>query len=57
VAENFRKIFNMGNNEFYICKDCVYKNMVDDDCTVEKIHLLPQDSKTRSASIFLPEKH
>lgn len=41
VAEDFRKKFKMVNNDFYLCKDCVYKNMVADDCTVEKICFLP----------------
>ncbi len=42
VAEEFRKRFNMGNNKFYLCKDCVYKYVVDDDCTVEEINILPR---------------
>ncbi len=43
VSKDFRKRFNLGNNEFYLCKNCVYKNMVDDDCTVEKINILPSN--------------
>jgi radical SAM protein with 4Fe4S-binding SPASM domain len=35
----FRKKFNKGLNDFYLCKDCTYKNNVADDCTIEKITL------------------
>jgi len=38
-AAKFRKKFNLGNNDFYLCKDCTYKDMVPDDCVVERIHL------------------
>jgi radical SAM protein with 4Fe4S-binding SPASM domain len=38
-AQSFREEFNLGNNEFYLCKDCVYKNRVGDDCTIERVML------------------
>ena len=38
-AAKFRKKFNLGNNDFYLCKDCTYKDMVPDDCVVERIQL------------------
>jgi len=33
----FRKEFHLGGNDFYLCRDCTYKNRQDDDCTVELI--------------------
>jgi radical SAM protein with 4Fe4S-binding SPASM domain len=38
-AQVFREEFNLGDNEFYLCKDCVYKNRVADDCTIERVML------------------
>ena len=38
-SREFRKRFNLGNNEFYLCKKCTYKDRVADDCIVEKIVL------------------
>ena len=38
-ARTVRNHFNLGNNDFYHCKDCVYKNRAADDCTVEKISI------------------
>lgn len=38
-AKNLRRKFNLGNNDFYLCKDCTYKNRVANDCTVELISL------------------
>ena len=38
---DFRKMFNLGSNDLYHCEECCYKNMVVDDCTVEKVHLRP----------------
>lgn len=40
-ATDFRKKFNLGNNDSSICKGCSYKDMVADDCVVEKISLTP----------------
>ena len=37
MSKDFRKKFNKGHNDFYHCRDCVYKNRVADDCTVERI--------------------
>ncbi|UCE19896.1 MAG: radical SAM protein [Gemmatimonadota bacterium] len=34
-GRDFRSKFNAGNNHYYLCRDCVYKDMVVDDCTVE----------------------
>lgn len=36
-ARDFRERFDLGNNGFYLCRDCTYKNSKGDDCTVEKI--------------------
>ncbi len=36
-SKDFRMKFNKGHNNFYHCRDCVYKNRVADDCTVERI--------------------
>lgn len=36
-AQHFRDKFNLGNNEFYLCKNCTYKDRVADDCIVERI--------------------
>jgi len=35
-AKDLRKKFNRGNNNFYHCKDCSYKNSVFNDCIIEK---------------------
>lgn len=35
----FRKKFNKGFNDYYLCRDCTYKNRVAEDCTIEKIRL------------------
>lgn len=35
-SEDFRKAFHLGENEFYFCRDCTYKNSVVDDCVVER---------------------
>jgi radical SAM protein with 4Fe4S-binding SPASM domain len=35
-ARELRKKFNRGNNSFYHCKDCSYKNNVFNDCIIEK---------------------
>lgn len=39
VAQEFRKKFNLGNNDYYLCKDCTYKDRIADDCIVEKFSL------------------
>jgi radical SAM protein with 4Fe4S-binding SPASM domain len=38
-SREFRKRFNLGNNEYYLCENCTFKNRVADDCIVEKIVL------------------
>jgi len=38
-ARKFLALFNRGNNEFEICKDCNYKNMMAKDYIVERIGL------------------
>ena len=38
TAQNFRRNFNLGNNDLYFCKECTCKNMVMDDCAVEEIY-------------------
>ena len=37
VSKRFRKNFHRGHNDFYHCRECVYKNRVADDCTVERV--------------------
>lgn len=34
-SQAFRRGFNLGNNEYYHCKDCTYKNLVGSDCIIE----------------------
>ena len=34
-SQKFRKGFNLGDNEYYHCKDCTYKNLVGSDCILE----------------------
>jgi radical SAM protein with 4Fe4S-binding SPASM domain len=34
IAAQFRRQFNRGNNQFYHCMDCTYKNMREEDCTL-----------------------
>ena len=38
-AGEFRQKFNKGHNDFYLCKNCTYKNRVAEDCTVALIRL------------------
>jgi radical SAM protein with 4Fe4S-binding SPASM domain len=38
-AGEFRKKFHKGNNDFYLCKNCTYKNRVAEDCTVAIVQL------------------
>lgn len=33
---DFRKDFHLGNNHYYLCRNCTYKNSVLNDCTVER---------------------
>jgi radical SAM protein with 4Fe4S-binding SPASM domain len=40
-AVDFRKNFNTGWNDYYLCKDCTYKNMTAEECVIEKIELKP----------------
>lgn len=35
-GKTFRKAFNLGHNDFYLCRDCTYKNSVVGDCVVER---------------------
>jgi len=36
-AELFRKSFSKGNNSYYLCKNCIYKGIVAEDCTIERL--------------------
>jgi radical SAM protein with 4Fe4S-binding SPASM domain len=38
-ATDFRRRFNFGWNDFYLCRDCTYKDKVAEDCTVERMAL------------------
>lgn len=38
-ASEFRKKFNLGHNNFYLCRECTQKNMVAYDCSIEKVSL------------------
>jgi radical SAM protein with 4Fe4S-binding SPASM domain len=38
-AMAFRNAFNLGWNDYYLCRDCTYKNRRSEDCTVEMIDL------------------
>lgn len=38
-SRKYRATFNHGNNDSYICLDCNYKNMIANDCIVEKMEL------------------
>jgi radical SAM protein with 4Fe4S-binding SPASM domain len=38
-SQDFRKKFNKGDNSFYLCKDCTYKNKVTEDCTIAIVRL------------------
>jgi len=35
-SREFRKKFNRGDNSFYHCKDCSYKNNIYSDCVIKK---------------------
>jgi len=39
ASSDFRRHFSRGNNEFYLCQKCTYKNIVQDDCTVMKMNI------------------
>lgn len=38
-ARKFRKGFNRGNNSYYLCENCTYKNRVAEDCTIALVQL------------------
>ena len=42
AASEFRKTFNRGWNDYYLCRDCTFKNTVANDCTVERITMTGQ---------------
>jgi radical SAM protein with 4Fe4S-binding SPASM domain len=35
VSQDFRNHFNLGTNHYYLCENCTYKNMKNDDCILE----------------------
>jgi radical SAM protein with 4Fe4S-binding SPASM domain len=35
ISQEFRRNFHLGHNDYYLCKDCTYKNMKNDDCILE----------------------
>jgi len=39
TSAKFRKDFNLGNNGYYLCAKCTYKDRVADDCIVERVAL------------------
>jgi radical SAM protein with 4Fe4S-binding SPASM domain len=39
ASSDFRRHFSHGNNEYYLCQKCTYKNIVQDDCTVMKMEI------------------
>ncbi|MGD0020737.1 MAG: radical SAM protein [Smithellaceae bacterium] len=41
AACNFRRVFNLGHNDFNMCRNCTYKNSIADDCTIERFTLAP----------------
>jgi radical SAM protein with 4Fe4S-binding SPASM domain len=41
ASEDFRKVFNLGNNDSYLCRNCTYKNRIADDCTIERFNIKP----------------
>jgi radical SAM protein with 4Fe4S-binding SPASM domain len=40
AAGEIRKIFNLGHNDFYLCRKCTYKNSIADDCTIERFNIM-----------------
>ena len=38
-AGDVRRKFNLGYNDFYLCKNCTSKNSVNDDCSIEMTRL------------------
>jgi radical SAM protein with 4Fe4S-binding SPASM domain len=38
---DFRKVFNLGHNDSYLCRNCTYKNSISDDCTIERFSITP----------------
>jgi radical SAM protein with 4Fe4S-binding SPASM domain len=39
AGASFRKAFHRGSNDFYLCRNCTYKNRVAEDCTIERFTL------------------
>jgi hypothetical protein len=39
ATQRFRRNFNLGHNDSYLCRNCTYKNSVADDCTVERFDI------------------
>jgi radical SAM protein with 4Fe4S-binding SPASM domain len=44
AADDFRNVFNRGYNDFYLCRNCTYKNSVANDCTIERFNITPAKS-------------
>jgi radical SAM protein with 4Fe4S-binding SPASM domain len=40
AAGDFRKVFNLGRNDSYLCRNCTYKNSLTDDCTIERFNIM-----------------
>jgi radical SAM protein with 4Fe4S-binding SPASM domain len=38
-AVEFRRLFNKGHNDYYLCRNCTYKDRVAEDCTVALVDL------------------
>lgn len=36
ASVDFRKAFHSGHNDFYLCRNCTYKDRIAEDCTIER---------------------
>lgn len=52
TAREFRKNFNRGHNDYYLCRKCTYKNRVAEDCTVALVELSGQDGTPGRAKLY-----
>jgi len=51
-GREFRKKFNKGNNDYYLCKNCTYKNRVAEDCTIALVELRRPDGAPGGANPY-----
>ena len=54
AAQRFRRNFNLGHNDTYLCRNCTYKNSLASDCTLGRFDINRSCPHTRSTSSSAP---